>query len=308
MLPSVYQTGQTQKCSKGLGVLAPRPDALSPTARRPQPHSPAPSAPQPDALRPDLRGSTALRRRGASGPLPSCGPPCVACRPSWASSRGPRTVPRPALRRARQGIAVCSAVGPVRVAPVVCPPPVSPWGSCGASSVAPCLPGGSPRTIQTVKHQPSHRDRDEEEATRTGRLMPNQARQPPRLRRNGPWPWALQWPRHGGVTTTGPDATHPPTIFQNSGGGGELGGVQPGVGGGGVPPGGRGGGSCRGSGGGLAGGHGGVQLLVADPAPLSFKTRGGGGAGGGRIQGPGPATPPWAPQKTLVYEGRSTQP
>ena len=31
------------------------------------------------------------------------------------------------------------------------------------------------------------------------------------------------------------------------------------------------------------------HLLVADPAPLSFKTRGG---GGGRIQGPGPATPP----------------
>ena len=33
-------------------------------------------------------------------------------------------------------------------------------------------------------------------------------------------------------------------------------------------------------------------LLVADPAPLSFKTRGGGGLGGFRIQGPGPATPP----------------
>ena len=34
---------------------------------------------------------------------------------------------------------------------------------------------------------------------------------------------------------------------------------------------------------------------MADPAPLSFKTRGGGGGlGGGRIQGPGPATPPWA--------------
>ena len=67
-------------------------------------------------------------------------------------------------------------------------------------------------------------------------------------------------PLHGGATTTGPDATHPPTIFQNSGGGQWGGGVQPGVGGG-VPPGGRGGGgcSCRGSGGGLAGGHGGVQ-------------------------------------------------
>ena len=35
---------------------------------------------------------------------------------------------------------------------------------------------------------------------------------------------------------------------------------------------------------------------MADPAPLSFKTRGGGGgAGGGRIQGPGPAAPPGAP-------------
>ena len=33
---------------------------------------------------------------------------------------------------------------------------------------------------------------------------------------------------------------------------------------------------------------------MADPAPLSFKTRGGGGggAGGGRIQGPAPAAPP----------------
>ena len=46
----------------------------------------------------------------------------------------------------------------------------------------------------------------------------------------------------GGANTTGPDATHPPTIFQNLGGG-----VQPGVGGG----------SGRGSGGG-----GGVQPRV----------------------------------------------
>ena len=56
----------------------------------------------------------------------------------------------------------------------------------------------------------------------------------------------------GGATTIGPDATHPPTIFQNSGGGGgggSWGGVQPGVGGGvlpgvggGVRAGGRGGG------------------------------------------------------------------
>ena len=80
---------------------------------------------------------------------------------------------------------------------------------------------------------------------------------------------------HGGVITTGPDATHPPTIFQNSGGGGgggggggQLGGVQLGVGrGGGVPPGGRGGVPAGGRGGGLAGGHGGVQPGV----------RGGGG-------------------------------
>ena len=34
---------------------------------------------------------------------------------------------------------------------------------------------------------------------------------------------------------------------------------------------------------------------MADPAPLSFETRGGGGAGGCRIQGPGPAAPPCAP-------------
>ena len=48
------------------------------------------------------------------------------------------------------------------------------------------------------------------------------------------------------MTTTGPDATHPPTIFQNSGGGVQLGvggGVfLPGVGGGGFPAGGQGGG------------------------------------------------------------------
>ena len=51
---------------------------------------------------------------------------------------------------------------------------------------------------------------------------------------------------HGGATTTGPDATHPPAICQNSGGG---------VGGGG---GSWGGGSSRGSGGGgQAGGRGG---------------------------------------------------
>ena len=42
---------------------------------------------------------------------------------------------------------------------------------------------------------------------------------------------------HGGATTNGPDATHPPNIFQNSGrgGGGGGGGGQLGVGGGGWP-------------------------------------------------------------------------
>ena len=64
---------------------------------------------------------------------------------------------------------------------------------------------------------------------------------------------------HGGVTTNGPDATHPPTIFQNSGGGGAVGVGGPAGGRGGVPPGGQGGSSRRGSGGGLAGRHGGVQ-------------------------------------------------
>ena len=60
--------------------------------------------------------------------------------------------------------------------------------------------------------------------------------------------------KHGGATTTGPDATHPPTIFQNLGGGGgegQLGGrgVPPG-GWGGVWPGVRGGGVWQGVGGG----------------------------------------------------------
>ena len=58
-------------------------------------------------------------------------------------------------------------------------------------------------------------------------------------------------PVHGGVTTTGPDATHPPTIFQNSGGGELGGGSSRGSGGGGVPPGGRGGVFFPGSGGGV---------------------------------------------------------
>ena len=50
----------------------------------------------------------------------------------------------------------------------------------------------------------------------------------------------------GGATTTGPDATHPPTIFQNLGGGGAVGGE---------------GGSSGGVGGGLAGGPGGGGVL-----------------------------------------------
>ena len=48
-------------------------------------------------------------------------------------------------------------------------------------------------------------------------------------------------PTHGGATTTGPDATYPPAICQNSGGGAELGGGGPA------------------GGGGLAGGQGGVR-------------------------------------------------
>ena len=47
-------------------------------------------------------------------------------------------------------------------------------------------------------------------------------------------------PHPRGATTTGPDVTHPPTIFQNLGGGA--------VGGGGGPAGGRGGGFLLGSG------------------------------------------------------------
>ena len=76
---------------------------------------------------------------------------------------------------------------------------------------------------------------------------------------------------HGGATTTVPDATHPPTIFQNFGGGAVGGGVQLGVGagggvvpaggqGGGVPTGGQGG-SGRGSGGRPAKGEGGGVRL-----------------------------------------------
>ena len=45
----------------------------------------------------------------------------------------------------------------------------------------------------------------------------------------GPNTWGMG---HRGATTTGPDATRPPAIFQNSGGGAVGGGVQPGVGGG----------------------------------------------------------------------------
>ena len=49
---------------------------------------------------------------------------------------------------------------------------------------------------------------------------------------------------------------------------------------------------------------------MADPAPLSFKTRGGGGgrgAGGCRIQGPGPAAPPVAKgNPDSAYEANGT--
>ena len=79
---------------------------------------------------------------------------------------------------------------------------------------------------------------------------------------------------HGGATTTGRDATYPPAICQNWGGGAELGGGSGrGSGGGsgresgGGPAGGwgggsyqgLGGGSCQGSEGGLAGGQGGGE-------------------------------------------------
>ena len=78
---------------------------------------------------------------------------------------------------------------------------------------------------------------------------------------------------NGGVTTTGPDAAHPPTIFQNLGGGGQLGG-------GGGSSRGRGGGggcSCQGSGGGCScqGSGGGVP------------SRGRGGVRGASSQGRG---------------------
>ena len=63
---------------------------------------------------------------------------------------------------------------------------------------------------------------------------------------------------HGGATTTGLDATHPPTIFQNLGGAGGAVGGGSSRGSGGVPPGGRGG-SGRGSGGGSGRGSWGLR-------------------------------------------------
>ena len=93
----------------------------------------------------------------------------------------------------------------------------------------------------------------------------------------------------GGATRTGPDATHPPTIFQNLGGG-RVGGVQPGIGGGG------GGCSCRGSGGGgLAGVQGGVQPGV---------TGGGGGVWKPQEVGVGGAIFPW--DRILSHVARDT--
>ena len=70
----------------------------------------------------------------------------------------------------------------------------------------------------------------------------------------------------GGATTTGPDATHPPTIFQNlGGGGGQLGGGPSGVRGGGVPPGGQGGV--------WPGGYGGVQPGVRGGGGVRVRVR-----------------------------------
>ena len=42
------------------------------------------------------------------------------------------------------------------------------------------------------------------------------------------------------------------------------------------------------------------HLLRADPAPLCFKTRGGGGLGGSRIQGPGRPAPPRGSKITFL--------
>ena len=58
-----------------------------------------------------------------------------------------------------------------------------------------------------------------------GSLMPKCPLGPPHPMKNP------SHPTHGGVTTTGPDATHPPTIFQNWGGGGGGGGGGGAVGG-----------------------------------------------------------------------------
>ena len=75
---------------------------------------------------------------------------------------------------------------------------------------------------------------------------------------------------HGGATTTGPDATHPPSYLSKLVGGGQLGGGPAGGRGGGVLPGVGGGGVFVPGvgGGGLAGGQRGVQPV-----------RGGGGLG-----------------------------
>ena len=80
------------------------------------------------------------------------------------------------------------------------------------------------------------------------------------------------WWRHGGATTTGPDATYPPAIFQNSGGGGaELGGG---------PAGGRGG-SGWGSGGVLPGVWGGVLPGVGGGGLAGVRGASDGVMGGG---------------------------
>ena len=92
-------------------------------------------------------------------------------------------------------------------------------------------------------------------------------------------------PAAGGATTTGPDATPPPAICQNLGGGGGQ------LGGGGSVGGGGGGGVLPGVGGFSLG-----TLVGGRPGTTIFQNPGGGGvggAGGCRIQGPGPASPPF---------------
>ena len=132
----------------------------------------------------------------------------------------------------------------------------------------------------------------------------------------------ILWVTPRGTTTTGLDATHPPAICQNLGGG-VRGGSARGCGGGGGDIGGLAGGGSQGGGGLRAThhyhmhtsrgdvclevwGYGGMSVIIAlsrlcreesltggPPTHYLSKPRGGRGAGGrGRIQGPGPAALP----------------